>query len=399
MTELTISAKFQELDLYDLDSLLTDEERMVRDMVRRFVDDEVLPIIEQHHRAATFPTEMLKTMGELGLFGPSLKGYGCPGLSNVSYGLAMQELERGDSGFRSAASVQGSLVMWPIYAYGSEEQKQKYLPKLASGELIGCFGLTEPDHGSDPGSMVTRAERTSDGWILRGAKMWITNSPIADLAIVWAKVKEDHGDTIRGFVVESDTAGFSAPELKNKWSLRASLTGELVFEDCKLPADALLPESPSNLKGPLSCLTQARYGISWGVLGSAQACFDSALRYSLERQQFGGPLARFQMVQKKLAEMAVSITKAQMLAWRIGRLKDEGNLSPIQVSVAKLNNVGIALDIARLSREMHGAMGILDEFPIMRHMMNLESVKTYEGTNDIHTLTIGRHLTGISAFS
>lgn len=399
MNDSNIVASFQELDLYDVNELLTDEERMVRDMVRRFVDDEVLPTIEEHHRAATFPRDKLKTMGELGLYGPSLKGYGCPGLSNISYGLAMQELERGDSGFRSAASVQGSLVMWPIYAYGSEEQKNKYLPKLAAGELIGCFGLTEPDHGSDPGSMITRAERTAEGWILRGAKMWITNSPIADLAIVWAKVREDAGDTIRGFIVESDIDGFSAPVLKNKWSLRASLTGELVFEDCKLPADALLPKSPSNLKGPLSCLTQARYGISWGVLGSAQACFDSALRYSLQREQFGGPIARFQMVQKKLAEMAVDITKAQMLAWRLGRLKDAGTMTPTQVSVAKLNNVGIALDIARLSREMHGAMGILDEYPIMRHMMNLESVKTYEGTNDIHTLSIGRHLTGISAFA
>ena len=399
MNDTNITASFQELDLYDVNDLLTDEERMVRDMVRRFVDDEVLPSIEEHHRDATFPREKLKTMGELGLYGPSLKGYGCPGLSNISYGLAMQELERGDSGFRSAASVQGSLVMWPIYAYGSEEQKNKYLPKLAAGELIGCFGLTEPDHGSDPGSMITRAERTAEGWILRGAKMWITNSPIADLAIVWAKVREDSGDTIRGFIVESDIDGFSAPVLKNKWSLRASLTGELVFEDCKLPADALLPNSPFNLKGPLSCLTQARYGLSWGVLGAAQACFDSALRYSLQREQFGGPLARFQMVQKKLAEMAVDITKAQMLAWRLGRLKDAGTMTPTQVSVAKLNNVGIALDIARLSREMHGAMGILDEYPIMRHMMNLESVKTYEGTNDIHTLSIGRHLTGISAFA
>ena len=399
MHESKIAQSFQELDLYDINELLTDEERMVRDMVRRFVDDEVLPTIEEHHRAGTFPTDKFKTMGQLGLFGPALKGYGCPGLSNISYGLAMQELERGDSGFRSAASVQGSLVMWPIHAYGSEEQKNKYLPKLAAGELIGCFGLTEPDHGSDPGGMITRAERTSDGWILRGAKMWITNSPIADIAIVWAKVREDSGDTIRGFVVESDVAGFSAPIMKNKWSLRASLTGELVFEDCKLPADALLPGSPSNLKGPLSCLNQARFGIAWGVLGSAQACFDSALRYTLQREQFGGPIARFQMVQKKLAEMAVDITKAQLLAWRLGRLKDAGTMTPVQVSVAKLNNVGIALDIARLAREMHGAMGILDEYPIMRHMMNLESVKTYEGTNDIHTLSIGRHLTGISAFA
>ena len=252
-----LSRTFQELDLYDLDGLLTDEERMIRDHVRSFVNSEVLPIINEHHEAGTFPREMLKTLGEMGLYGPSLKGYGCAGVSNVAYGIAMQELERGDSGFRSAASVQGSLVMWPIYAYGSEEQKNKYLPKLATGELIGCFGLTEPDHGSDPGSMITRAERTADGWVLRGATMWITNSPIADLAIVWAKVREDDGDTIRGFIVESDIDGFSAPILKNKWSLRASLTGALVFEDCKLPADALLPESPSNLRGPLSCLSQA----------------------------------------------------------------------------------------------------------------------------------------------
>ncbi len=392
------SSKFQELDLYDLDALLTDEERMVRDMVRRYVDEVVLPTIEQHHRDATFPADQLKTLGELGLYGPSLKGYGCPGLSNVAYGVAMQELERGDSGFRSAASVQGSLVMFPIHAYGSEEQKNKWLPKLASGELIGCFGLTEPDHGSDPGSMVTRAIRTNDGWILHGAKMWITNSPLADLAIVWAKVKEDGEDTIRGFVIEADTPGFSAPEITGKWSLRASLTGEIVMDECKVPADALLANSPRNLKGPLSCLTQARYGIAWGALGAAQACFDSARRYSQERIQFGKPIGQFQLTQKKLADMAVEITKGQLLAWRLGRLKDEGAMTPIQVSVAKLNNVGIALDAARVSREIHGAMGIIDEYPIMRHMMNLESVKTYEGTNDIHTLSIGREITGLSAF-
>jgi glutaryl-CoA dehydrogenase len=393
-----VSSAFAELDLYDLDGLLTDEERMVRDMVRRFVDEQVLPIIEEHHRAATFPVEMLKTLGQLGLYGIPLKGYGCPGLSNVAYGVAMTELERGDSGFRSAASVQGSLVMWPIHAYGSEEQKQRWLPKLAAGELIGCFGLTEPDHGSDPSGMLTRATRTSDGWVLSGAKMWITNSPIADLAIVWAKVREGDHDTIRGFVVEAGIPGYSAPEIKNKWSLRASSTGELVFDECKLPADALLAQSPKNLKGPLSCLNQARYGICWGAIGAAQACFDSARRYSLQRIQFGKPIGAFQLTQKKLAEMAVEITKAQMLAWRLGRLKDAGRMTPTQVSVAKLNNVNIALDAARISREIHGAMGITDEYPMMRHMMNLESVKTYEGTNDIHILAIGRHITGLSAF-
>jgi glutaryl-CoA dehydrogenase len=388
---------FQELDLFKLDELLTDEERMVRDSVREFVTGEVLPIIEQHHRDATFPTGMLKTLGELGLYGPSLKGYECPGLSNVSYGLAMQELERGDSGFRSAASVQGSLVMYPIWAYGTEEQKWKYLPKLAKGELIGCFGLTEPDHGSNPSGMITRARRTSDGWVLSGAKMWITNSPVADLAIVWAKVEEQGSDTIRGFIVEASSPGYSAPEIKNKWSLRASMTGEIVLADCKVPVDALLP-NVHGLKGPLGCLTQARYGIAWGALGAAQACFDSARTYSLERSQFGKPIASFQLTQKKLAEMAVEITKAQMIAWRLGKLKDAGTMTPTQVSLAKLNNVGIALDIARVSREIHGAMGIIDEYPIMRHMMNLESVKTYEGTNDIHTLTIGREVTGIAAF-
>jgi glutaryl-CoA dehydrogenase len=394
-----MGGKFTELDLYDLNGLLTDEERMVRDSVRDFVDRDVLPTIEAHHTAGTFPVEKLKTLGELGLYGPSLKGYGCPGLSNVSYGVAMMELERGDSGFRSAASVQGSLVMYPIWKYGSEEQKNKYLPRLAAGDLIGCFGLTEPDHGSNPGGMITRARRTSDGWVLNGAKMWITNSPLADLAIVWAKVEEDGGDAIRGFIVEASTPGYSAPEIKGKWSLRASITGELVFADCHLPEDAMLAHSPANLKGPLSCLTQARYGIAWGAIGAAQACFDSARQYSLEREQFGRPIGGFQLTQKKLAEMAVEITKAQMLAWRLGKLKDAGTMTPTQVSVAKLNNVGIACEAARVSREIHGAMGITDEYPIMRHMMNLESVKTYEGTNDIHTLAIGRELTGLAAFT
>jgi glutaryl-CoA dehydrogenase len=289
--------------------------------------------------------------------------------------------------------------MYPIWQYGSEEQKNKYLPKLAAGDLIGCFGLTEPDHGSNPSGMLTRARRTADGWVLNGSKMWITNSPIADLAIVWAKVEENGADTIRGFIVEASTPGYSAPTIHGKWSLRASLTGELVFEDCHLPPDAMLANSPANLRGPLSCLTQARYGIAWGAIGAAQACFDSARQYSLERSQFGRQLAGFQITQKKLAEMAVEITKAQMLAWRLGRLKDAGTMTPTQVSVAKLNNVGIACEAARVSREIHGAMGITDEYPIMRHMMNLESVKTYEGTNDIHTLAIGKALTGLSAFT
>ncbi len=387
-------ARFEALDLYCIDDLLTDEERMVRDMVRQFVDAEVLPIIDRHHREGTFPQELIPKMGSLGLFGPTLSGYGCPGLSNIAYGLMMQELERGDSGFRSCASVQGSLVMWPIYTYGSEAQKQKWLPLLAQGKAVGCFGLTEPDHGSNPSGMITRARKVPDGWILHGAKMWITNSCIADVSVVWAKVE----DQIRGFLVEKGIPGYSAPEIKNKWSLRASITGELVFDQCHLPEDALMPLSPVGLKGPLGCLTQARYGISWGAIGAALGCFDSARRYSQERSQFGRPIGSFQLTQKKLAEMAVEITKAQMLAWRLGKLKDQGKMTPIQVSVAKLNNVGIALDCARVAREIHGAMGITDEVPIMRHMMNLESVKTYEGTNDIHTLAIGRHVTGLDAF-
>ena len=393
-----MAAKFEELDIYNIDELLTEEERMVRDHVRRFVDNEVLPIINEHYAAGTFPREMLGRLGELGVYGPSLQGYGCGGMSNNSYGIAMQELERGDSGFRSAASVQGSLVMYPIHTYGSEEQKNKYLPKLAAGELIGCFGLTEPDHGSDPGSMVTRARRTDDGWVIHGAKMWITNSPVADLAIVWAKVEEDGKDTIRGFIVEADSPGYSAPAIKGKWSLRASYTGEIVFDECRVPADALLPKSPKNLKGPLSCLTQARYGIAWGALGAAQACFDSARTYSLERKQFGKPIGSFQLTQAKLAKIAVEITKGQLLVWRLGKLKDAGRMSPVQVSLAKLNNVGIACEAASAAREIHGAMGITDDYPIMRHMANLESVKTYEGTNDIHTLAIGRHVTGLNAF-
>ena len=385
------------LDMFDLNGLLSDEERLVRDMAREWVDRRFKPVIEQHFRDCTFPQDIYPEMGELGLLGPSLKGYGCPGLSNVSYGLMMAELERGDSGLRSAASVQGSLVMFPIHAYGSEEQKNRWLPELAAGTKIGCFGLTEPDHGSDPGGMLTRAEKTAGGYLLNGAKMWITNGTVADVAVVWAKVDEFDG-AIRGFLVEKGTPGFSAPLMEGKWSLRASVTSELVFEDCEIPAENLLPASPFGLKGPLSCLTQARYGIAWGALGAGIDCFESARRYSLERHQFGVPLAKFQLTQKKLAEMAVEITKGQMLAWRLGKLKDAGTMTPIQVSVAKLNNVGIALEIARVSREIHGAMGISDEYPIMRHMMNLESVKTYEGTNDIHTLAIGRALTGENAF-
>lgn len=381
-------------DYYNLDGLYSPEERLIRDTVRSFVDDEVLPIIEEHYQAGTFPKHLAKRMAELGVFGITLPHeYGCAGASYTAYGLAMQELERGDSGLRSYASVQSSLVMYPIYAYGNEEQRKHWLPKLASAEAIGCFGLTEPDHGSNPNGMITNAKKTSNGFLLNGAKMWITNGNVADVAVVWAKLD----GVVRGFLVEKGTPGFTAPEMKGKHSLRASATGELVFQDCEIPEANLLP-NVSGLKGPLGCLTQARYGISWGALGAAMACYESSLDYAKTRIQFGKPIAGFQLVQEKLVWMLNEITKGQLMAHRLGQMKDAGESTPQHVSMAKRNNVWMALEIARIARDIHGANGILGEYPIMRHMANLESVKTYEGTHDIHTLILGADITGIQAF-
>jgi len=385
--------KFDGVDFYNLDGLLSDEEKAVREAVRGWVDDNVIPIIEQHCRAGTFPRPLVRQMGEMGLLGVNLHGYGCAGMSNVAYGLVCQELERGDSGIRSFASVQGSLVMFPIWKHGTEEQKQKYLPKMASGEFIGCFGLTEPDFGSNPGGMVTKAVDDGDSYVLNGAKMWITNGTISDLAVVWAKLD----GVIRGFVVEAGDPGFSAPEMHGKHSLKASVTSELVFQDCRIPKDRILPHV-SGLKGPFSCLNNARYGIAWGALGAAMACYHSAREYSLTRIQFGKPIASFQLIQNKLAWMLREITKGQLLALQLGRMKDNGTMIPEHVSLAKMNNVDIALEIARVARDIHGANGILDEYPVMRHMANLESVKTYEGTHDIHNLILGRWITGLQAF-
>lgn len=382
-------------DYYDLGSLFTEDQIMVRDTVRSFVESEVLPIIEEHNQNMTFPQELIAKIGELGVLGPTLpEKYGCAGMDNIAYGLIMQELERGDSAIRSFASVQSSLVMYPIYTYGSEEQRMKWLPRLARGEAIGCFGLTEPDFGSNPAGMITRAKKTSNGWILNGAKMWITNGTLADVAVVWAKTDND---VIRGFLVEKGMKGFTAPEMKGKYSLRASVTSELVFQDVELPEENLLP-NVEGLKGPLGCLTQARYGISWGAIGAAIACYESSVEYAKSRIQFGKPIGSFQLVQAKLAEMLTEITKAQLLAWRLGVLKNEGKMRPQQVSLAKRNNVDIALNIARAARDLHGANGILGEYPIMRHMANLESVRTYEGTHDIHTLVLGQDITGIAAY-
>jgi len=385
---------YDAIDFYDIDSLLTEEELMIRDLVRDWVDEKVLPNIEQACRDGVFPDEWRKDLGEMGILGAPLKGYGCPGLSYVAYGLICQELERGDSGVRSFASVQGSLAMYPIWDFGSEEQKQKYLPKMATGEYVGCFGLTEPDYGSNPGDMITRAEETEDGFVLNGAKMWITNGTIADLAIVWGKLD----GKIRGFIVEKDDEGFSAPEMKGKHSLKASVTSELVLQDCKIPKDRILP-NVSGLKGPFSCLNNARFGISWGAIGAAQSCFNSAKEYALSRIQFDQPIAAYQLVQNKLAWMLREITKGQLLAYHLGKKKDDGTWFPEQISLAKMNNVDIALEIARVARDIHGANGILDEYPIMRHMANLESVKTYEGTHDIHNLILGRYITGIQSFT
>ncbi len=385
-------------DYYLMDELLTEEHKLVRNMVRDYVKKELSPIIEDMAQQAKFNYAMVKQLGDLGCFGPQLPvEYGCGGMDYITYGLMMQELERCDSGVRSTASVQGSLVMYPIYKFGSEEQKHKYLPKLAKGEWLGCFGLTEPNHGSNPAGMTTNFRDAGDGKhvILNGAKMWISNSPYADVAVVWAKNEQGK---IKGLIVERGMEGFSTPETHNKWSLRASATGELVFSDVKVPIENILP-GVEGLKGPLTCLNSARYGISWGALGAAMDCYDTALRYSKERIQFGKPIAGFQLQQKKLAEMITEITKAQLLTWRLGVLMNEGRATPAQISMAKRNNVELALNVARDARQMLGGMGITGEYPIMRHMMNLESVVTYEGTHDIHLLITGMDITGENAFA
>jgi glutaryl-CoA dehydrogenase len=387
-------------DIFNIDSALSEEERAVRDSIRQFVDDKVIPVIGKAYVDGRFPREIIPQMAELGVFGANLpEEYGCAGLNNVSYGLINQELERGDSGVRSFASVQGSLVMYPIYAFGSEEQKKHYLPKMAAGEIIGCFGLTEPDYGSNPSGMITRAKEQSDGtWILNGAKMWITNGSTAQVSIVWAKTGDSKGDTsIRGFIVPTDSPGFTARDQKGKLSLRASDTSELVFQDVRLPAEAILPKS-GGIKSPLMCLTQARYGISWGAIGAAIACYEEALSYAGNRVMFGKPIGGFQIQQARLADMVTEIVKAQLLSLHLGRLKDAGTFTPTQVSIAKRNNVSMATDIAREARRLLGANGILAEYASMRHMANLESVYTYEGTHDIHTLIIGQAITGIAAF-
>ncbi len=383
----------KDFDFFNLDEMLGHEERMVRDTVRQFVQREVLPTIERHFADETFPKELVPQMAELGFFGANLKGYGCAGMNNIAYGLIMQELEAGDSGLRSFASVQSALAMYSIYAWGSEEQKRRYLPEMAKGKLIGCFGLTEPDHGSDPGGMETRARRDGDGWVLNGTKRWITNGSIADLAVVYAKVPEG----ITGFLVERGTPGFTTRDIHGKFSLRASITSELIFEDVRLDDNARLPEA-RGLRAPLSCLTQARYGISWGVIGAARSCYHCALDYTKERKQFARPLAGYQLVQNKLVTMLTEITKAQLVCLRLGQLKDANKMRPEQVSFAKRNNVGMALEIARLARDMLGANGIVNEYPVIRHMLNLETVNTYEGAFDVQTLVLGRDITGLSAF-
>lgn len=386
---------FPGVDYMLIDTLFSEEELMVRQTVRDFVDDEVIPVIEHANREEKFPMQLIPKMAEMGLFGANISEYGLPGLNNVAYGLIMQELERGDSGLRSFASVQSGLVMYPIYTFGSKEQRDDWIPKLASGEKIGCFGLTEPDFGSNPGGMRTYARKDGDSWVLNGAKAWITNGSIADVAVVWAK----HEGKVRGFLVEKDTPGFKTALHVGKFSLRASVTSQLFFEDCRIPAENVLPET-NGLKYPLSCLTQARYGIAWGALGAAMAVYNTALDYAKSRIQFGGqPIASHQLVQNKLAWMVTEITKGQLLALQMGRVKDQGKLKPHHVSMAKMNNVNIALECARGARDILGANGISDEYPVIRHMMNLESVKTYEGTHDIHNLIIAEAVTGIPAYN
>jgi len=387
---------FSGVDYLELDSLLTDEEKLARLTARQFVDDQILPIIEECNREGRFPKELVPQLAELGFFGASLQGYGCAGMSNVEYGLVTQELERGDSGLRSFVSVQSALVMYPIHAFGSDEQKNKWLPLMQQGKALGCFGLTEPQFGSNPGGMLTRAVKSGDSYVLNGEKMWITSGSIADVALIWAKCQDEK---VRGFLVEKGTPGFKAWDVHGKWSLRASITSGLAMTDCKIPAANVLP-GVEGLKGPLSCLNQARYGIGWGAIGAAMACYDCALRYSKERKQFNNkPIASHQLVQEKLVWMITEISKAQLLALQVGKLKDLGRVHPSHISMLKMNNVWMALETARLARSVLGANGIVDDYPIMRHMNNLESVLTYEGTHDIHKLIIGERITGIAAFS
>ena len=392
-----MAIKFKGVDFIEFDTLLSDDERLVRDNTRKFIEENLIPIIELCNREGRFPKELIAPMGELGFYGASLQGYGCAGMSAVEYGLMTQELERGDSGVRSFVSVQSGLCMYPIYAFGSEEQKQKYLPRMAKGEILGCFGLTEPDAGSNPAAMRTRARKDGDSYVLNGEKMWITSGSIADIAIIWAKVT-DEDDRIRGFIVPTDTPGFRAADVHGKWSLRASVTSSLSLIDVRVPACSLLPSS-GGLKSPLSCLNQARYGIGWGAIGAAMACYDCSLQYAKFRKQFHDmPIAGHQLVQEKLVWMISEITKAQLLALQVGRLKDAGKVKPYHISMLKRNNVWMALECARMGRDILGANGIADEYPIFRHMANLESVKTYEGTHDIHTLIIGEHIAGVGAF-
>ena len=385
------------LDYVQLEADLDEEERLIRDTARKFVDDKVRPIVDEHYEAGTFPTELISEMGELGFYAPNLEGYGSPNVSETAYGLLMQELEACDSGLRSMASVQGALVMYPIHAYGSEEQKEEWLPKLGQGEAVGCFGLTEPQHGSNPSGMETYAERDGDGYVLNGSKTWITNSPISEVAIVWARDRSADENPVRGFLVETDRNGVSTNKIDEKLSLRASITGEIGLNGVHVPEENVLPDVVG-MKGPLSCLTQARYGIAWGAIGAARDCFEVARDYTLERDQFGGPIARFQIQQEKLAEMATQITLAQLLAYRLADLKERGDLRPQQVSMAKRNNVRMARDQSRIAREMLGGNGITLDYSPIRHMANMETVYTYEGTHDIHSLILGQDLTGIAAY-